>query len=191
MNQPIDDTAMKGDIRHPVHCSECGLLSPLIPNCIHFPMGLDLMPKSSAPEASIFPRGMVHPESEPCPYKDDNNPTGVLATCCSFRGNETALYLIAMGMGQLALRLFEDKLPEEAIEFADDLRSTVATYRKVMLDALKRAGEPADSTLAGCTAKVQDVGWEFSIEKALHEIEACAKWHEKSGKMLCSTKAWF
>jgi hypothetical protein len=154
-------------------------------------MGLDLLPKSSAPESSDFPRGMIHRESEPCPYKDDNNPTGILGTCCSFRGNETALYLIAMGMGALALRLFEDKLPEEAIEYADELRNAESTLRKFWTDAAKRAGQSVDSSLEGCTAKVPGAGWEFPLSKAFQEIEACAKWHEKTGKMLCSIKTWF
>jgi hypothetical protein len=133
---------------------------------------------------------MTHRASAPCPYKDDNNPIGMLATCCSFRANAVALYLFAMGSGPLAVRLFEGKLPEQAIEFADQLHATATKYRNGMMDAAKKAGKRVDPFLTGLTAQIPDVDWEFSIAKALQMIEACAKWHEKTGRMLCGVRAW-
>lgn len=185
-----DDTTVKGDIEHSVQCGERELLSSLIPNAFTY-MGLDLLPRASAPESSEFPRGMIHRESELCPFKDDNNPKGILATCCSFRGNETALYLLALGMGALAIRAFEDKSPEDAIEYANELRQAVETLRKFWIDAAKRAGRPVDPSLEGVTAKVPGAGWEFPVNKALQEIEACAKWHAKTGRLQGSVKTWF
>ena len=95
-----------------------------------------------------------------------------------------------MGSGPLAVRLFEDKLPEETIEFADQLRATATKYRNAMMDAAKKAGKPVDPFLTGLTAQVPDVDWEFSIAKALQTIEECAKWHEKTGRALCGVRAW-
>ena len=181
---------MKGDIGFPVQCGERGSLSPLIRNAFTS-MGLDLLPRSPAPESSEFPRGMIHRESEPCPFEHDGNPIGVLATCCSFRGSTAALYLMALGMGALAVALFEDKSPEQATTFATQLQRAAEEHRRLMRDTLKKAGKSVSPSLEGCTARVQDTGWEFSIDKALREIEACAKWHEKTGKMNCSVKAWF
>ena len=173
-----------------MHCGERGWLSSLIRNA-NISMGLDLLPRSSAPESSEFPRGMIHRESEPCPYEGDGNPVGILASCCSFRGSTAALYLIVLGMGSLAISLFEDKSPEQAIAFASSLQRATEEHRRLMMDTLKKAGKSVSPSLEGCTARVQDTGWEFSIDKALREIQACAKWHEKTGKMHCSVKAWF
>jgi hypothetical protein len=134
---------------------------------------------------------MTHRKSEPCPYKDDNNPIGVFGSCCSFRGNATALYLFAMGMASLGLRLYEDKLPEVAIEFAAELRAAVAKQRDVMSEASRRAGLPEPLPTDKLTVKIPDVGWEYPVEQAFQAIEAAAVWHEKTGRMLAGIHAWF
>src|SRR5262245_35315879 len=108
-------------------------------------MGLDLLPRSSAPGSRDYPLGMIQPTSESCTFKDDKNPIGVFGTCCSFRGNGLALYLIALGLGPLAVRLFEDKLPEEALEFASELRAVVKQVREFMLAAGTKSGNPSMS----------------------------------------------
>ena len=133
---------------------------------------------------------MTHRKSEPCPYAVDNNPVGMYGTCCSFRGNAVALYLFTMGMGPLAVRLFSDMFPEEAIEFADTLRAAVKAHRAKLAEMAKKTGMPIDELLAEAKARVPDVDWEFSIPKALLTIEAAAGWYEKTGRMLCGVRAW-
>jgi len=153
-------------------------------------MGLDLLPRSTGPNASELAPGMTHRKSEPCPYEADGNPIGVYGTCCSFRGNAVALFLFAMGMGPLAVRLFSDMLPEEALEFADVLHAAAAMHRKKLGDTAEQHGLSADSFLREAKARIPDVDWEFSIEKALQSFELAAAWYEKTGRMHCGVRAW-
>jgi len=128
--------------------------------------------------------------TEPCPYEADENPIGIHGTCCSFRGNAVALYLFAMGMGPLAIRLFLDMCPIEAVAFANELRKGASVHRETLLDSMKGMGKPNAALLQNCKAKIPDVDWEFSIDKALNTIEAAATWYEKTGQMDCGVRAW-
>lgn len=136
---------------------------------------------------------MTHAESDACPFKDDGHPVGMLATCCSFRGNAVALYFMAMGLGPLALGLFEDKSPEECIKYAVVIRKTVKRFRQFAADVARDRSDVSDEAalVAGLTMKIPDVDWELSAEKALTAFESLADWHEKIGHMNFGVRAWF
>ena len=95
-----------------------------------------------------------------------------------------------MGMGPLAVRLFSNMFPEEAIEYAQQLRDAVSLHREALLDSTKGMGRPNPAILKDCKAKIPDVDWEFSIQKAFQTIEAAAVWYEKTGRMQCGVRAW-
>lgn len=186
---PKDDATTKGEVAAPSDQRRKRAAQPLISNRKNT-MGLDLLPRPTGPDASELPPGMTHRKSEPCPYDSDHNPIGIYGTCCSFRGNAVALYLFAMGMGPLAVRLFSNMLPEEATEFADSLRAAVKAHRAKLEEVATKTKMPMDALLADATAKIPDVDWEFPIQKALLTIEAAAAWYEKTGRMLCGVRAW-
>jgi hypothetical protein len=159
-------------------------------------MGLDLLPRPTTPDALEFPKGMLHAESDPCPFKDDNNPRGILGTCCSLRGSEVAQYLVALGFSPLLLRLFEDKLPEEALEFAEWLRQTADAFHEQMVNAASkkraRGGKPpVNDFLRSATVKVDGIDWEFQLDEAFRVIEVAAAWHGKVAKLHCGVRAWY
>lgn len=152
-------------------------------------MGLDLTPRRGDRPLDN-PPGMTHKDSEPCPFADDKNPIGVFGTCCSYRGNACALYCIGIGLGGLAIALYEDKTPEEAIAFATAIRGAVTKFNEVQADAFKRAGVAAGER-DKAEAEVPDVNWRFSLSKAVSELQQTAKWFEKVGKLGYSVHPWF
>lgn len=154
-------------------------------------MGLDLLPRPRGPQPKDIAAGKTHRDSEPCPFESDKNPIGVFATCCSFRGSPTALYLVAMGLGQLAIDLYASKGPIEAGEFAKALRAAAAQMRKGIDEARQRADIPAEKPLDKYEIQVPDVGWQFPLSEALLALEACATWHEKVALMGFGVHAWF
>jgi hypothetical protein len=86
-----------------------------------------------------------------------------------------------MGMGPLAVRLFSDMNPEQAIDFAKVLRDAANTHRESFAKVAQKEGMSLESLLEDATAKVPDVDWEFRIAKALATFEAAAVWYEKTG----------
>lgn len=134
---------------------------------------------------------MTHEKSEPCPFQKDGNPIGMLASCCSYRGNMAALYLFAMGLGKLALDLYTDKTPQEAVAFADDLRQAIDGIMETMSQAATRSNTTVQDLLASTTIQVPDVGWIFPVTKAYEAIEDIADWYEKIGQMDFGVRAWF
>jgi hypothetical protein len=133
---------------------------------------------------------MTHQKPDPCPFKDDGHPIGVFGSCCSFRGNVAALYLLALGLGWLAPGLYTDKTPEEAITFAARLREAIERLRETMNAAAQRANQPVDDLFTSGTVKVPDVGWEFPIGQGVDAIEAVARWYDKIGQMGFGVHAW-
>ncbi|MFO0590522.1 MAG: hypothetical protein U0441_23470 [Polyangiaceae bacterium] len=115
----------------------------------------------------------------------------MFGTCCSLRGNSTALFLISMGLGQLAIDLYASKGPSEAGEFAKALRSAVAKFREILEDARQRANAPTNGPLDECTIQIPDVGWSFPLEKAIGTLETAATWHEKVALTGFGVHAWF
>jgi hypothetical protein len=155
-------------------------------------MGLDLMPRKLGASHDV-PAGMTHQKDQPCPFKDDEHPVGMLATCCSYRGNGVALYLVAMGLGPLALDLFRDHTPEEAIEFAKNIRAAAKGYEHMLVSAAKRKGhtQTDEELIREATMKVPDVTWEPSLAEALNAFRSVAAWHERVGSMGFGVHAWF
>jgi hypothetical protein len=134
---------------------------------------------------------MTHQKSEPCPFQEDGNPIGMLASCCSYRGNMAALYLFAMGHGALALELYADKTSREALVLADDLRTAVKGLKETMSQAAKRSSTPVEDFLASATIQVPDVGWSFRVEQAYEAIEDIANYYQMVGMMGFGVHAWF
>jgi hypothetical protein len=149
-------------------------------------MGLDLLPRPKGPQPEGIEPGKTHRDSEPCPFEQDHNPIGVFGTCCSFRANPTALYLVAMGLGRLALELYADKGPVETGEYAKLLRAVrnldVMTLR---LDAQE------DDSLEKAVIQIPDVGWSFPLGRARQTLEAAATWHTKVALAGFGVHAWF
>jgi hypothetical protein len=138
---------------------------------------------------------MTHRPSEPCPFKKDENPIGITGSCCSFRGNMVALYLLATGLAPLVFRLYENKTPEEAIDFAALLRAAGRAHRKALAfgdEVIRRSGGVLkDPTLDDFDIAIPGVGWKFSAKQMFEMIETTARWHEKIGRMKYSIDASF
>lgn len=154
-------------------------------------MGLDLLPRSERPEHAKLPRGKTHPDSAACPF-DDHHPVGILATCCSFRGSHAALYLLGLGLGEFATRLFRDLTSQQAQAMASQLRQTMKRLRDTLEGAAKKAGEPGkEEDVDDADLVVDGVGWSFRFGDAVAAVEALASWYEKVGQMGFGVKAWF
>lgn len=125
-----------------------------------------------------LPPGMIHRDSEPCPFRRSSDPVDVdaFSTCCSFRGTACVLYLVAMHFAPIAMALYADKSPGEATEFAKDLRSAVRILRKALDDVRK----PPDWRPV---LSVNSAGWEFRFAQAFETIERAAIWHEKIAEL--------
>jgi hypothetical protein len=50
-----------------------------------------------------IPKGLTHREEDPCPFKDDDFPIGMLGRCCWLRGKVAADELKALGEHDLYL----------------------------------------------------------------------------------------
>jgi len=86
-----------------------------------------------------------------------------------------------MGLAALAIRLYEDKLPEEAIEFAEQLRSAVRQHRNMLSEAARQAGVPMKSDLKDYTIKIPDVDWEFQLSRHSKQSRPLRHGTRKSG----------
>lgn len=135
---------------------------------------------------------MTHGPSEPCPFADDSNPQGVFGSCCSFRGNPTAFYLLALGFAPLVFGLYQNhETPDDAIAYAQALRKVTKKVRELFKEAKHRAGDKEPDAIEGLTVQVPDVGWKFPVEKALKSFEATIDWYEKVAHMGFGVKAWY
>jgi hypothetical protein len=158
-------------------------------------MGLDLMPRATGPNSEKFERGILHLESQPCPFKDLKRAHGVLATCCSFRANLLAHYLLSLWLIPQLLRLYDNKLPEEAIEYAAGLRLGMKETQEALLgvwnEDRRRAGKSLEQAIDDMAIEDGVIGWKFELKDAFAEIEAAARWHERVGRMHAGIHAWY
>jgi hypothetical protein len=154
-------------------------------------MGLDLLPRSTSASSAQFSPGMTHLEDQPCPFSKDDNPHGVLATCCSFRGNPLAVYLLAMGLAPVAFDLYEDKkTAEDTIAFGEALRKLAIDMQSTFTKLQQRAGrDPSPSDEA--VIEVPGLDWKFPVANLIEALEAASDWYEKVGRMGFGVKAWF
>ena len=179
---------MKGDTAHPVFCGRRGLLSPLIINRIHINMAaLYLVPQPARLELSEGPSERIHRVFELSPSKGDNTTRENEPTADGeFRVDEAAAYLRALNSQDLAVRMLEDKRPDEAIAFADELVAALAihtSYLKYVGEYITGSANSSLDNFAFCDPKS---GWEVSVAKAVERLEEAAAWHRKMGLAGCS-----
>lgn len=153
------------------------------------------MPRATGPDSQRFKRGMLHLDSQPCPFANENRAHGMLATCCSFRGNLLAHYLLSLWLIPQLLRLYDNKLPEEAIEYAAGLRLGIEQLREAFTRARNKQGKASPGLLEGDIAEmtigIGVIDWKFELKDAFAEMEAAARWHERVGRMHAGIAAWY
>lgn len=158
-------------------------------------MSLDLLPTPTTPDFEGFPDGMLHRSTEPCPFKDDGNPSGA-PTCCSFQAGFTAHYLLALGLTPWLLRLYQDKSPEEAQEFAAQLHYILKKLRhadeKRMAEQSKGSSKsvPDDPVDGSGRSNTGDLWVSKNREAAYLAIGLAARWHDKIATLHCGVYAW-
>lgn len=164
----------------------------LIPHDDH--MGLDNYPVpcecGKHTRRSGIPDGLTHREKEPCPFKDENFPIGMLGSCCWLRGKVAAYELDALHERQLCERMFQNMTAEEAFSFALELDAAADRLeRQHAGDAEKPRGAPWNGRLNERNEWV----WEtFStFETALASIREAARWYRKIGLLGFGVHAWY
>jgi len=170
-------------------------LGPLIRNQMTT-MGLDNFPKRcDCPEHSLLPDlyddGTTRGPGEPCPFQNDNFPTGMLGTCCSLRGKVAEYELEALGEISLAEGMYGDMTAEEAEKFAHKLRDAADRLeRKHQRKAQKTKGAGWNGIW---NAKTKS--WEYqeysTFAEALLAIREAGRWYEKVASLGYGVHAWF
>ena len=158
-------------------------------------MGLDLIPQCCGcpkhpHDADHSDDGTTHGPNEPCPFKKDNFPKGMLGTCCSLRGKVAAHELQALGETMLAMRMYDDMRADEAIDFAKELRVAADRLEE---NARDRAKKPKGAGWNGkWNAKEQRWDWQdySTFEQAIASIREAAVWYEKVGGLGYGVWAW-
>jgi hypothetical protein len=170
-------------------------LGPLIRNPMTT-MGLDNYPKqcgcSKHPNDPNVPEvGATHKPDEPCPFKDDNFPIGMVGTCCSLRGKAAARELEALGETRLSALMFKDMSAEKAAEFAKEL--WLAADRLQMQRACDYPRPRGAGWNGLWNAKAKRVEYQdFStFAEALSAIREAARWYEKIAGLGFGVHAWY
>lgn len=150
---------------------------PFIPHTIH--MGLDNYPVrcecGKHSYRSGVPKGFTHRTSEPCPFKDDGFPIGMMGSCCWLRGKAAAFELEALGERVLSDRMYQNMTAEEALAFAQELVDAAGR-----LEGL-HAGQPDKPKGAGWNgtwdSERKETVWNTysTFEEALAEIRLAAR----------------
>ncbi len=155
-------------------------------------MSLDLVPRSHSKLSAGFPDGMTHRKTDPCPFANDH-PVGTRRSCCAYVAKAVALYLIGLGLGPLAARLFQEKDPEECIAFARELQGCIDRFKTFIVratHAIDQEGETDEETIAQAIMGVPEVDWDIQAKDALDALGAVAEWHERLGHMNFGVRAW-
>jgi hypothetical protein len=171
-------------------------LGPLIRNQMTNHMGLDNFPKQcGCPKHPYDPNlpedGATHKPGEPCPFQNDNFPTGMLGTCCSLRGKVATHELEALGEISLAEGMYGEMTAEEAENFAHKLRDAADR-----LEA-KHAGKSDKPKGAGWNGEwnAEKKKWEYhdhsTFEEAISAIREAACWYEKVAQLGFGVHAWY
>jgi hypothetical protein len=171
-------------------------LGPLIRNQMTNHMGLDNFPKQcGCPKHPYDPNlpedGATHKPGEPCPFQNDNFPTGMLGTCCSLRGKVATHELEALGEISLAEGMYGEMTAEEAENFAHKLRDAADR-----LEA-KHAGKSDKPKGAGWNGEwnAEKKKWEYhdhsTFEDAISAIREAARWYEKVAQLGFGVHAWY
>jgi len=173
--------------------AEAGRLGSLTPHLNT--MGLDNFPVPCPcgrhPKARRERDGCTHEKDEACPFKADNPPKGMIATCCSLRGNMAARELEALGERALEARMYSDMTAEEALNFAEELRREADRLEaKHQHDAERPKGAGWNGIWNESTKTCE---WQSrsTFEKALAEIRLAARWYEKVGSLGYGVHAWY
>lgn len=134
---------------------------------------------------------MTHLIDEPCPFAADDNPIGMLGTCCSLRGKVAAHELDALGETDLCKRMYQDMSFAEAITFSAEMFAAA--------DRLEReyAAKPEKPKGAGWNgtydSEKKDWVWNThsTFEEALAAIRQAARWYDKVGRLGFGVNAWY
>lgn len=160
-------------------------------------MGLDCLPRPCGDllhrHTVRAPEGLVHEPGQPCPLQPENYPIGIFGTCCSLRGKAAAYELDAIGEIDLANAMYADMTCEEAIAFAQRLRSTADRLERDYSDAedkpqgfswndLRRNAE---------TGKLETIKCPTPFDEVLTIVREAASWYEKIGQLGFGVHAWY
>lgn len=138
-----------------------------------------------------LPEAMTHFPDEPCPFAADNNPIGMLGSCCSLRGKVAAHELDALGQAALSALMHQDLSAEVAITFAKALRDACDRLeREHQNDAEKPKGAGWNGIL---DSKTKQWVWQShsTFEEAIAAIRQAAHWFDKVGKRGFGVHAWY
>ncbi len=158
-------------------------------------MGLDNFPipcecgKHSYPTG--IPNGFTHRETDPCPFKDDNFPIGMMGSCCWLRGKAAARELDALGEKDLCNLMYENMSAEQAIDFAEALRLYADDLERVYV----RKPDKPKGAVWNETWDPEKRAWvngtSSTLEEAVASIREAARWYEKVGRLGFGVRAWF
>lgn len=155
-------------------------------------MGLDNIPvrrtrRGKKNEEEAF----THRRDELCPFRRINQPLGMLGTCCWLRGKVAAAELNALGLEDLAGRMYDDMDQHEARAFANELVRAA--------DLLEQKYSEVDEKPHGCgrdgvwNRETQE--WSFTeyttFDDAITEVRTAARWYEQVAELGLSVHAWF
>jgi hypothetical protein len=138
-----------------------------------------------------LPDAMTHFPDEPCPFATDENPIGMLGSCCSLRGKVAAHELDALGEEGLSACMFENMTAEVAIAFAKELGAACDRLERDFKEApAKPKGAGWNGTLDPTT---KEWHWQTysTFEESIAAIRIAAKWYEKVGRLGYGVDAWY
>jgi hypothetical protein len=159
------------------------------------PMGLDNLPVPCTCGKHTYdqriPKGLTHREEDPCPFKDDRFPIGIVGRCCWLRGKAAAEELKALGEHDLYLIMHEEMTAEDALSFARTLDNAAdSLVRKYRHQADKPKGAPWNGTW-----DPEQGAWVYetnsTFEEAIASIRESARWFEKVGRLGFGVFPWY
>lgn len=143
--------------------------------------------------SGAFPAGLIHAETEPCPFADEGFVTGMFATCCSLRGKAAAYELAALGETELSDAMYSNMTCEAALEFALRLRACADRLQRTYVHPTDK---PHGADWGGCrrnptTGALEEYHDYTTFEDALARIREAARWYEKIGLLGFGVDAWY
>ncbi len=157
-------------------------------------MGLDLLPKACPCDKhqgrTTFPPGFTHAPKDQCPFSEHDLPLGILASCCWLRGQVAARELAALGLDDIAERLYADCDCQGAAALGTRLLEAAA---KLEAEHRGRDAKPRGAGWSGRWSE-QRKTWDWqkhsSFGEALARVREAADWYGKVGRLGFGVHAW-
>ena len=113
---------------------------------------------------------------------------GIYPCECSLWAEDAARELDAVGEGGLSKRMYQDMTHREASTFGEELRAAADRLQA------RFAGTPEHGDAERSRSQDKDeneqIHGRVTIDHALAEIRAAARWYERVGKLGFGTHAW-